>query len=240
MAIDMSTVKSIEFNLEFYNKIVKKIEDSNGNVLWPTFKGVLATPHKILSEILSGNNYYLNPLYLTISQLSSSTSSPSSSNSGSDFYLFTQNQILALLDNTFDFRGDGMYNNEQIGYWEDGYFRMQPHILGYSQSVYICFIQNNKIYFVSNITTNNATNNGLLGYTDDYTNAFMFIYQRGTSVYGNLDILSPLTGSFYYVDNRNTLKYKTSYTSGITYSTGYAGNDTTIPYQSITNPNANN
>lgn len=237
MAIDMSTVKYIDFN----NKRVKRIEDANGNVLWPAFKGVLATPRKILSETLSGNNYYLNPLYLTITQLSSSTSSPSSSNSGSDFYFFTQNQILALLDDTFDFRGDGMYNNEQIGYWEDGYFRMAYNSPGYNQAAYICFIQNNKIYFVSNITTNNATNNGLLGYTDDYTNAYMFIYRRGTNVYGDLDILSPLSGSsYYYVDNKNTLKYKTSYTSGISYSTAYAGSDTTIPYQSITNPNANN
>ena len=237
MAIDMSNVKYIDFN----NKRVKRIEDANGNVLWPTFKGVIATPRKILSEILSGYNYYyLNPLYLTISQLSSSTSSPSSSNSGSDFYFFTENQILALLDDNFDFNGDGMYNNEFIGYLEDGYFHMKQYTPGYSQAVYICFIQNNKIYFVSNIRTNNATNNGLLGYTDDYTNAYMFIHRRGTNVYGDLDILSPLTGQSYYVDNRNTLKYKTSYTSGITYSTGYSGSDTTIPYQSITNPNANN
>ena len=245
MAINMKTVKNIEFN----NKIVKKIEDSNGNILWQAFKGVKANPIKIRTYIQTGvdsnyNTIFSDPLYWTISQLSSSAASPSSISSASEFYLLSKNQVLALLDENFDFYGDGMYNNEYIGSIEDGYFHLSPNISVF----YICFIQNNKLYFVSNKTTNAVTNNGLLGYTDDYTNAYLFTTVSYYPQYD--DILSASyeyydsygghhTG-YYYTDNRNTLKYVTIYTAGMTYKSNISATPNIIPYQSITNPNANN
>lgn len=239
MAIDMRTVKNIEFN----NKQVKKIEDANGNILWQKFSGnlngVIAKPLKIFSQTGSAISP-TNPLYWTISQLSSSIASPSSSNDASTFYFFTENQILALLDENFDFE-NGTYNNERIGYiYNDGYFHLKTPEWKKTPVVYICFIQNNKLYFVSNKTTNSAVNNGLLGYTDDYTNAYIFKL-RLTS-YGNDIVIND--NRSYHIENRynnTTLKYMNGYGfDWINATTTTGDGNGIIPYQSITNPNANN
>jgi len=215
MAIDMKTVKEIEFN----NKQVKKIEDSNGNILWQKQGGqtVTITFNAGLWWFCSTSNgpTYSSYRYSTYNQLTDRTATATTTMSGNTDYFF-------FLDAT---TAQNIVNKT---YTSDT-------TIPAKSSGYICYIKNNELWFVGN-TDNVSTSAsvGILDTTNDITKAPTFYfahYQYSLALYYDY-LKSSTTG--YSVGNAyasSTYGYDLKWYSGTAGRSGiYTGNPVQLTY----------
>ena len=213
MAIDMSTVKSIEFN----NKQVKKIEDSNGNVLWSFAILPTSTKHKAMCYKIRGMTYnqsgytvgyikYDSTKFISVAGLRNATL----------FYIFTQNQLLSMINGLYP--ANGVLNSENIGSYDsvNDIFTYNSNTIDDSSgdsAKYICFIKNNRIYCMG---TNKIAN--------------MNIESTSASYYNNANKLKLKFVKGYYQSDRYLVDENNEYFLSIT---GYAGQNQDIVWKRV-------
>lgn len=158
MAIDMKTVKEIEFN----NKQVKKIEDNNGNILWQKKSATTVT-------ITLTNLKYINLYYRTYDYSSTLYA-----------YLNYLN-ITGVSDNrstdSFVLLPVSVYNDiKNKVYTTDTTITGQNSFVS-GTSYMICYVSNNELYSVGN---KNSTLNSAIGTTPDLSESTKYTYTTVT------------------------------------------------------------
>lgn len=154
MAIDMKTVKEIEFN----NKQVKKIEDNNGNILWQKKSATTVT-------ITLTNLKYIRLYYRTYDYSSTLYA-----------YLNYLN-ITGISDNrstdSFVLLPFSVYRNiKNKVYTTDTSITGQNSFVSDTDYM-ICYVSNNELYSVGNI---NSTNNSAIGTTSELSECTTYTY----------------------------------------------------------------
>lgn len=161
MAIDMKTVKEIEFN----NKQVKKIEDNNGNILWQKKSATTVT-------ITLTNLKYIDLNYVYIYY-----DSPFSYTRTIVYGHMNYINITGVLDNrdtdAFAILPMSTYTNiKNKTYTEDTTITGNNYVPTDSNYYVICYISNNELYSVGNI--NNTTVDGAVGTTSELSNVVAY------------------------------------------------------------------
>ena len=208
MAIDMKTVKEIEFN----NKQVKKIEDNNGNILWQKDNGQVITitfarsaygMYTGVSKNMSpynttGYGSYYDFRYATVSQLTDNTSAPpsSSSNISAEWIVLNTTEAQNIVnkaytsDTTIPIHGDFSFT---------------------SSDFYLCYIKNNELWFAGNTDLIDVQSPNLLYTTNDISKAlrFRYIYKINSDY-----------GYYQYYDGVRTTNLSSNEYIGLTTSKG--------------------
>lgn len=187
MSINMSNVKAITLG----GQNVKKIEDSNGNVLWQ---------NKVSLETI--NAYYISVFYqdyyLIKEQLTTKVACATVKENGTKFFLLTLNEFNAIKNGTYSGSTAGHTINEWINK---------------TYELYWCYFNDNyEIYLVGN-SSNSTANDTVLGTTNDSTYAKRYYcFQSGNYYYVNLVDNSSTSSSvtrwrvtrdYYWVNHTN-------------------------------------
>lgn len=169
MAIDMKTVKNIEFN----NKQVKKIEDANGNILWQKQSGQIITitfnrtAYGMYTRVSRNNRpgygVYSDFRYATVSQLTDNTSAPPSSSSdvSAEWIILNTTEAQNIVNKAYT-------ADTTIPRHYDSDFS--------SSDFYLCYIKNNELWFAGNTDLINVQSPNLLYTTNDISKALRFRY----------------------------------------------------------------
>lgn len=209
MAIDMKTVKEIEFN----NKQVKKIEDNNGNILWQKDNGQVITitfrrwsygMYTGVSKNMSPSNNtgygsYYDFRFATVSQLTDNTSAPPSSESdvSGEWILLTVSQAQNIVNKAYT-SDTTIPDNYDFNFT--------------SSDFYLCYIKNNELWFAGNTDLINVQSPNLLYTTNDISKAlrFRYVYKPNQSSYNY----------YQYYDGVRTTNLSSNKYIGLTASKG--------------------
>lgn len=162
MSINMSNVKAITLG----GQNVKKIEDSNGNVLWQK-KVPLETIYAYYIRVYGGS------LWLKKEQLTEKVACATTQANGTKFFLLTLTEFNAIKNGTYS----GSTAGHTIDEWVNKTYEL-----------YWCYFNdNNDIYLVGN-STNSTANDTVLGTTNDstYAKRYYCFYNNDGYYYVNL------------------------------------------------------
>lgn len=224
MAIDMKTVKEIEFN----NKQVKKIEDSNGNILWQkksaTTVTITLTNLKYIDLYCS--YWYKNPFvtkgeirYLHLNY----TNITGVSDTGD-----TDAFVLLPLE---------IYQNIKNKSYTDDTTITGINSFTYNTAYCICYVSDNELYCVGSMK---GVNNGPVRYSSD-TTGFTYTYKNvswyssyycdADMLYGSNSLYMTGTGDDPRIaKNTNTPHTATSTNGGVTPKLRAASGTMTLQY----------
>lgn len=208
MAIDMRTVKNIEFN----NKQVKKIEDANGNILWQMDNGQTITitftrsaygmytgvSKNMTPSNNTGYGSYYDFRYATVSQLTDNTSAPPSSSSdvSAEWIILNTTEAQNIVNKAYT------TDTTIPRHYDKGFS---------SSDFYLCYIKNNELWFAGNTDLINVQSPNLLYTTNDISKALRFRYKYKV----NSDY-----GYYQYYDAIITTNLSTNEYVGLTTSKG--------------------
>lgn len=200
MSINMSNVKAITLG----GQNVKKIEDTNGNVLWKlsidnasiiTFYSYTVTVKTVYSR------------YLTIEQLTNKVPATMNSSEAMKLVILDSQEIQNIQNKSYN---QDIILGHTVSEWQNS-----------PDSYFLCYVLNNELYMIGN-SQNPAENNTLLGTTNDLTYArHYYPFDNGNYKYVNT-VNNSSTGTnvvrwgtnnaYYFINSTTSVGTRTRFT----------------------------